>query len=230
MNPYEKKVLPYGADEAQYAQIRKMLEKPSDSSLSRKNVTVPFNKKMVIVVVLNFINTTLTAFIAFLSPFGSSINVRFNPSLFVSSNMAGNLLFKLIFGRMVEKMGVKKSSVIMLCVTLAGEVLLLMSNGYVSLVGAFLFGASALIYTSMIPLIERFFYDSDQFPAVVQKGLVVNNFTAAFMGLLYGAAYDALSSYSFVIVFMVITTLVNIVLVSVFVTRKYECSVACPEQ
>jgi len=220
LNPCEVNAIPYGSTPQLYEQQLKELQSKPDEK-TNTTVRIPFSGKMVIVLILGILNTTYSSFIAHLSPLGYSMNVPFNPSLIVTLNMAGNMFFKLIFGPLVERKGLRVSSVFILCMNLIGCILLLTGQGNTLLVGAFFFGACALVYTSMVPLIERFFYSSAEYPAILQIQLAVYAIFYASFSYLYGLIRDLTGSYKPGILLMICSSVLNIFILF-FALKKKE--------
>ena len=205
LNPYEKSLVPYGSNENEYVNIKAQLE---TAKTDEKLAKISFNSKLLGIIVICILNASITAFISHLATFGTSVETSFDPSLLVTFYMVGNLVFKLLFGPFVEKSGLKVASITMLTIVIIGTVGMMFFKNIIILPATFLYGASALIYTTMIPLVEKKLYNTVEYPSVVQVGLVAYTVIYALMGYVYGLIFDKIGSYYPVVIYVIIATVV----------------------
>ena len=70
-----------------------------------------------------------------------------------------------------------------------------------------------MIYTTMIPLVEKKLYNTVEYPSVVQVGLVAYTVIYALMGYVYGLIFDKIGSYYPVVIYVIIATVVLAIII-----------------
>jgi MFS family permease len=123
--------------------------------------TVPFAMMFLICGLVAFFGTVLTI----LSKFGQSIDLPLDMAAnLISIALAGNMISKITLGWLNDKLGINKTILIQLALILVGLIILaFLQNSYpLLLLGSFLFGAQATLYSIATPLlIRRYFGEKD---------------------------------------------------------------------
>lgn len=139
--------------------------------------------------------------------------------LLVSACMVGNIVSKLIAGRMVDVIGTMKSLFIMCCVVVLGCVLLLIGNNAAMLfAGATTLGFVYSITAVIAPLLIRETFGVDNYKITYPVTVFGGNVTNALALSAIGYMYDFTSSYSLAII--VIIVLCALSYLSAVVTKK----------
>ncbi len=211
LNPSELGKKPYGYSEENGA--GSISAESANNNAQNKGEKIKCDGRLIWIIVLCVMNAAYTSFIPHLAPLGTSMKVGFSASLIVTFYMIGNLIFKLLYGYLVEKKGLLPSSMAMLVLVFAGLTAFVIFNNYAYLPAGLLFGASALIYTTMIPLLEKQLYTSEQYPTIVQIGLVTYTVAYAVFGYVYGLIFDAIDTYIYIVIFLLILVIINAIII-----------------
>lgn len=212
LDPKEKGMRAYGADEGDEVGAPVT---PTTSPSSAGGTRIPFDWIFVAIMLICLSDAILAGFISHLNSYGISVNVTlFDVSMVTTMYMVGNLIFKTAFGGVVGKFGFRKTALILFWIITVGLVLMLFGRQYVVLVGSLTFGASAAIYTCILPLLGREFYNSEQYPAIMQKCLIAMNLLVSGIGYLYGLIYERTGSYLSVMITMIVASLYSIVILA----------------
>ena len=139
--------------------------------------------------------------------------------LMVSACMIGNIISKLIAGRLVDVIGTMKSFLIMCCAVVAGGVLLLIGKSApILLAGAALLGSVYSTTAVTIPLLIRETFGVDKYKLTYPVIAFGGNVTNALSLSVYGYMYDFTSSYNLAII--VVMTVCILSYLSAVLTRK----------
>ncbi|MBR0386064.1 MAG: MFS transporter, partial [Erysipelotrichaceae bacterium] len=116
--------------------------------------------------------------------------------LLVSAAMIGNIVFKLIAGILVDKLGSVKSMLIMTFINMAGNVLLLITNSkYLAMAAAFLFGAIYSVTAVVNACHVKELYGADNYKKAYSVVSLAGNISNALAVSAVGYVYDFFSSY-----------------------------------
>lgn len=139
--------------------------------------------------------------------------------LMVSACMIGNIVSKLIAGRLVDVIGNMKAFLIMCCAVVIGCILLLVGkNATVLLVGAALLGCVYSTTAVTIPLLIRETFGVDKYKVTYPVIAFGGNVTNALSLSVYGYMYDFTSSYNLAIIVVMAVCILSYL--SAVVTRK----------
>ncbi len=218
LNPSEMGMTAYGTEGGSSVGAP---ETPTSSPSSSASAKIPFNWIFVAIMLICLSDAILAGFISHLNSYGISVNVTlFDVSMVTTMYMVGNLVFKSAFGGIVGKVGFRKAALILFWIILAGLLLMLFGREYVVLIGSLTFGASAAIYTCILPLLGREFYTSEQYPAIMQRSLLAMNLLVSGIGYLYGLIYERTDSYLSVMIAMIAATAYSIVILARILKKK----------
>jgi MFS family permease len=149
------------AEDEAVAGVSGVSKSGSGVPLKQALTSVPFIMMFLICGLVAFFGTVLTI----LSKFGQSIDLPLELAAnLISVALAGNMVSKIGLGWLNDKIGIHKTVLIQLAMILLGLcILAFMQDNYaLLLVGAFLFGAQATLYSIATPLlIRRYFGEKD---------------------------------------------------------------------
>ncbi len=219
LDPKEKGMVPYGAEELSDAVST--TEDPASGPSSVKDARIPFNGVFAAIMLICLSDAILAAFIFHLNSYGISVKVTlFDVSMVTTFYMIGNVISKTAFGALEGRFGFRKVALSLFAAIMAGLLLMLFGRQYAVLAGSLVFGASAAIYTCIIPLMAREFYDSQQYPAIMQKCLVAVNLLVSGIGYVYGLVFERTGTYLPVMVTMMVATAYSIVILAKMLKRS----------
>ena len=215
LDPREKGKVAYGASEVAEGSEVGAPRTPTQSPSSSGTTKIPFDWIFVAIMLIYLSDAILAGFISHLNSYGISVNVTlYDVSMVTTMYMVGNLVFKTAFGGIVGKVGFRKAALVLFWIITLGLVLMLFGRQYVVLAGSLAFGASAAIYTCILPLLGREFYNSEQYPAIMQKCLIAMNLLVSGIGYLYGLIYERTGSYLSVMIAMIAASVYSIVILA----------------
>ena len=168
--------------------------------------------------------TALPAVVNHIPSYAESIHFSSSTAaLTLSFGLAMNVLSKILFGFLSDKIGVKYTVIFMCAVNLVSGILLLnASSAGVLLAGSFLFGTVFAATTTGNVLMTK-----ELFKEGYDKAYPLINFLGAVFGavatVLLGVLYDVTGSYRMMFVLTVIFEVVSILTVNLaYIARKKE--------
>lgn len=133
---------------------------------------------------------------AHLPTFGTSVPlVIADAAILTTFCMIGNMLLKLLFGVLDDKINVQKTSYLVLLTIGAGILMMYSRNQIAMCVGAFLFGAAAMFSSVQTPILVQSIWSKERYADMI---VVVNMSSALFYSLsisLFGYLYDWSGNY-----------------------------------
>ena len=134
-------------------------------------------------------------------------------ALLVSASMIGNLTSKLALGVAIDRLGVIKSYLIVLCITVVGFLIILLTKNAAALLlaGGFLYGTVFSLSSLGLSILARYLYGNEQYNSVYSKMTLINSFGYALFTVVIGLLYDATGSYSAPVIMGIIMTLVCLI-------------------
>ena len=126
-----------------------------------------------------------------LPTFGASVPIVIaDAAILTTFCMIGNMLLKLLFGTLDDRITIQNTSYLIL-ITVGVSILLMYSKAQIAMcVGAFLFGASAMFSSVQIPILVQSIWGGKQYTDMI---VVVNTSATLFYSLstsLFGYLYD----------------------------------------
>ena len=144
-------------------------------------------------------------------------------ALLLSASMIGNLVFKLVLGVIMDRLGVIKGFLIVLVITLAGLVMIFFVKGAVVplIIGGFLYGTVFSLGALGMSLLTRYIYGNEQYNQVYALVNLMTNISTSVFVLLIGALYDATQAYTVPLIMGICMVLLCMALIG-FLTAKVK--------
>ena len=189
LNPRDEGLLPYGYNE--------MKDKKNSENKVRKESRNIEGSLLFLVIVLAVLLTMITGIPQHFPGYAETINHSLSVgSVMLSAAMLGNILFKVVFGLLSDRMGPTKTTVFMIIVNILSVIFLLtVSNVSILITASFLFGTIYALPAVGITLMTREFFGIENF----NKIYPIISFSTAVGGALsislVGYIYDFTGSY-----------------------------------
>jgi len=215
LNPKDEGLLPYG-----YTENGSVTHQTSERS-DPKN----FSYKRAAFLIISFIaltHTSITGISQHLPGYAESNELSIQVGGYLlSAVMIGNITFKLIIGSLSDWLGIIKSSVIMLMLNALSIVMLLtLSNPYVLIFSAFLFGTVFTIPAVALPLLTTELFGKQLYARVYPILSFAAGIGGAFSMTFVGYAYDFTGSYAIAFTLGLVFIAINIPLL--FLAQKHS--------
>lgn len=214
LNPKACDMKAYGEDE-----VKVTVEKTQDSSDFK--YTLP---SYLFLLLYSILVTALPSVVSHIPSYAESIHFSSSTAaLTLSFGLAMNVLSKILFGFLSDKIGVRYTVIFMCAVNLISGILLLnASSAGILLVGSLLFGTVFAATTTGNVLMTK-----ELFKEGYDKAYPLINFLGAVFGavatVLLGILYDVTGSYRMMFVLTVIFEVVSILTVNLaYIARKKE--------
>ncbi|MER2063833.1 MAG: MFS transporter, partial [Alkalibacterium sp.] len=191
LNPKDEGLLPYGYSEEPTSSQHK-LERSKQKDFSYKSAA------FLIIFFIALTHTSITGISQHLPGYAESNALSAQTGGYLlSAVMIGNISFKLVIGSLSDWIGIIKASVIMMTLTALSIIMLLtLSNPYVLILSAYLFGTVFTIPAVALPLLTTEFFGKQLhariFPILAFSAGVGGAFSMTFVGY----AYDFTGSYA----------------------------------
>ncbi len=162
----------------------------------------------------------ISLFMGAISQFANQIptyanSIGFTASIgatFTSFAMVGNVLSKMIFGAVYDKVGVftaLKGAVIITGMALV--MFFLMDKVVFICVAAILFGAVYSITLIAVPMLIKDVYGDEMYKKTLGRVQTINNFCVAFLGLLIPYVYDFTGSFNLFFIGAIVLSVISLV-------------------
>ncbi len=144
-----------------------------------------------------------------------------NGAMMVSAVMVGNIVFKLIAGSMVDKIGVTKTSLILTIINVvSGIMIILTDNYYLLLVFGFGFGVCYATTSVLTPLIVRDIYPANLYGTVFSlinfAGTLINSLAISAAGYIY----DFTGTYNVAIIICLVGCVLMVICMNILYSKK----------
>jgi MFS family permease len=163
--------------------------------LKRALPSVPFLMMFLLCGLVAFFGTVLTV----LSKFGQSIDLPLDlaANLIVIA-LAGNMISKIALGWLNDKLGINRTILIQFAMIFIGLIMmtLLQDNYPLLLVGAFLFGAQATLYSIATPLLIRRYFGEKDYTRIFTWARVGTGVLGAVGSTIVFFIYSSFGSYT----------------------------------
>ncbi|MDR0500991.1 MAG: MFS transporter [Coriobacteriales bacterium] len=163
--------------------------------LKRALTSAPFVMMFLICGLVAFYGTVLTI----LAKFGQSINLPLDLAAnLISVALAGNMISKIALGWLNDKIGINKTILIQFVMIFAGLLMIaLLQDSYaLLLVGAFLFGAQATLYSIATPLLVRRYFGEKDFTRIFTWARVGTGVLGAIGSTIVFVVFSTFGSYT----------------------------------
>lgn len=213
LDPKDEGLLPYGYDEADESRNR-LIKKPDWTNFSYTNIA------FILIFVIAFFHTSIAAISQHLPGFAESKFLTEQVGgILLSAVMIGNISFKLIIGSLSDYLGIVKASITMILLNIISIIMLLsLSNVYLLIFSAFLFGTVFSIPAVALPLLTTEFFGKELYVRIYPILSFSAGIGAALSMTLVGYAYDFTGSYALAFTIALIIHVVNIPLL--FIAEK----------
>ncbi len=188
LTPEEKSCTPYGGAQEK------------TNSKDGKVVRIPFDHRVVFIILIAFCGSFGAAFNSHLAPFGSMIGIAIvAPATLLTINMIGNMVLKTGFGALNDRIGSKKTTIISFGLVAAAA--LMFSSGLQLAIcfAAFIHAGASLIQTTEIQLLAKDAWRKDEYPIALQVLTIAIRLSFAVFALVIGLLFDLWGSYTNVI-------------------------------
>ncbi|SFC71999.1 Nitrate/nitrite transporter NarK [Alkalibacterium subtropicum] len=214
LDPKDEDLLPYGYDETEEANQR-LIKQPNWTNFSYTNIA------FILIFVIAFTHTSIAGISQHLPGYAESNFLSEQVGgILLSAVMIGNITFKLIIGSLSDRLGIVKASVIMLVLTAVSiSMLLTLSNTYLLIFSAFLFGTVFTIPAVALPLLTTEFFGKELYVRIYPILSFSAGIGAALSMTLVGYAYDFTGSYALAFTIALVFIAVNIPLL--FIAQKH---------
>lgn len=183
----------------EYAGCEPVRETVSTSGSGRSAEPVPFCSRPLQVLPLTIVFAIVNLYILLPQQLPSvAASHGFSTSfgaLLVSSGMAGNMVGKLIYGRMNDRIGIWQTAVSFLGITLIGFVLIAIGNQTCLLVGSFLFAALLAVQMVSSPLLFRAYARPELYDRVYPVVCSVTMVLCSVSQFFYSLCFEQSGSY-----------------------------------
>ena len=187
--PEDMGLLPYG-ERAEAA------AKPTPASESEQKPRSIFSVQLFLVMVFAVCAKSTSSFGQYLDAYGTSLGMApALASLMLTLYLVGNTAFKLTFGIVNDKLGVRKSTTLELGVLLTGFLLMLTHKPGIMFAGAILFGMSAMVSNVQSPLLIRSLWSKEAFSLAYSRITVAADACYYLAITLFGFLYDSTHRY-----------------------------------
>ncbi|MFC4386629.1 MFS transporter [Gracilibacillus marinus] len=217
-NPAAKGLLPYGAEESTGSESNKPKQKPGiPFAVASKSLA------FILLALFFFIITAISSFTVHIPTYlvNQGYTVTFAGSA-MSAMMIGVFLGSLLFGYLIDRIGVKNTSLIAMVLGLLSIVLLLLFTQSVAMIiiALLLFGFMTTSVGTLAPAITSALFggrDYSQIYATASMGLAIASIIAL---PAYGYIFDFTGSYLIALIAVIIMFLLNIVFIIVAFRNK----------
>ena len=196
LKPRSEGLQPYGHDDS----VPKPAFKMGNRNFNKKQSTyIAF----VIASVLMVSMTVLSSYFpAYAQTLGKTAALG---SLMTSATMIGNVVSKLIFGVMADKIDAFKTTVLMLAINLISLVIITITHQDMLMIGAaFMFGTIFSMGAVAVPLLTRYFFGEENFNSAYGTLTFFTGIFSAVATTLVGYLYDFTGTYVTVFVMFIV--------------------------
>lgn len=214
-NPRDEELLPYGFKAEM--EDPKLIRRKTSDNLSTSRFT------FIALMLIGLLTTMVTFIHPHLPGHGEVVGLDLETASFMlSAVMIGNLISKLSFGTIRDKIGTVKTSISMISIsTLSIFILLFSRNSFTLILGSFLFGPIFSIGGVALPLFSTEYFE----PLTAVKVFSRINFIASVGGALsvslVGYIYDFTGSFIPAFITAIIFNIINIIAILI-VQKKQE--------
>ncbi|MBR0087704.1 MAG: MFS transporter [Lachnospiraceae bacterium] len=205
LKPEDMGLKPYGADEegdAEKIAAQGKTLKETKRRTHEINLDLPyklFSGLYIVLLVMTLLlvgDTTLNSHLPALA-LNRNLTAEIG-ALLLSSSMVGNLVSKLVFGVMVDRIGVVKGFLVIMAASMAGFLLILLAgtSTMVLAAGSFLYGTVFTLPAMGMSFLARHIYGNEAYSAAYAKITMMTNFGGAIFVTVIGAMYDATGAYT----------------------------------
>ena len=215
LDPAEEGLLPYGHDESEDERNR-LIKQPNWTNFSFTNIA------FVLIFIIAFSHTSIAGISQHLPGYAeSNLLSEQVGGIMLSAVMIGNITFKLIFGSLSDYLGVVKASAIMLVLNAISIVMLLtLSDTYVLIFAALLFGTVFAVPAVALPLLTTELFGKELYVRIYPILSFSAGIGAALSMTLVGYAYDFTGSYALAFTIALVFHAVNLPLL--FIASKHS--------
>ena len=215
LDPKDEGLLPYGHDDSEDASER-LIKKPNWLNFSYTNIA------FMLLFLIAFSHASIAGISQHLPGFAESNFLSEQVGgVLLSAVMIGNITFKLIFGSLSDYLGIVNASIIMIISNAVSIVMLLtLSNVYLLIFSAFLFGTVFTIPAVALPLLTTEFFGKELYVRIYPILSFSAGIGVALSMTLVGYAYDFTGSYVLAFTIALVFHMVNIPLL--FVAQKHS--------
>ena len=189
-SPQEKGLQPYGAD----AEARKTPEDPRNPVSRRMDAGIP---GIAAILVIGFSGPFLTGINQHISGYATSIGLAASDgALMITAIMVGNVLSKLLFGFLSDRIGSKPAFLAFMAVTVAGIAGLLRFSSFRPLLAStFLIGFTYSLGTLGVAQLARAQFPADKGDRYYAWSQMAANIGSSLSAAVIGYAFDLSGSY-----------------------------------
>lgn len=156
-----------------------------------------------------------------LPTFGVSIPLVIADAAFlITCSMFGNMILKLLFGILDDRLGVHKTSYFVIGTITVAVLMMLSKHQILVCIGAFLYGSAAMFSSVQLPILVRSLWNKEQYPDVIAA---VNTASALFYSLaiaVFGYLYDWFGSYDLCFLIILISLAVETICIFILFPQK----------
>lgn len=214
LDPKDEGLLPYGFTENK-SSIQHSADRTGKRAFSYKSTA------FLLIFFIALTHTSITGISQHLPGYAESnaLSIQIGGYL-LSAVMIGNITFKLIIGSLSDWLGIIKSSAIMMTLNAISIIMLLtLSNPYVLIFSAFLFGTVFTIPAVALPLLTTEMFGKKVYPRVYPILSFAAGLGGAFSMTFVGYAYDFTGSYASAFILALLFIAINIPLL--FIAAKH---------
>lgn len=171
MKPEDKGLAPLGADDAEVLKALAAKNSPAAAGAGMDSKKAFRSSAFIMIVVAASLVAYNATHMNVAGNFGAAIGLGANASYIVSAILLGGIVFRLLYGLLNDKIGLKKTIGIGVFVEIAGFLGLIVADKNidakaVAFIGAFMIGSMAAISGTLMPILVRQTFGGKNFSAI----------------------------------------------------------------